>query len=108
MKQKSLVHQITPMPEGTFIAPWSRISPVWDRLSLMAQLYGRRTERASEIVRLIDNDCWPDCPSTSVMTRLCDAFERNRRGYGPSRFTTWAWTIGLGGKAEIMEHLGKP
>ena len=51
-----------------------------------------------------DSDCWLDCPSPPVMTRFCDVCESNRRKHRQCRFTIWVSTIGLGGKAKIMEQ----
>src|SRR5690348_8202844 len=83
-----------------------------ERLPGIARAYGRQTERASEIVRLIGYTAGglpgqrllARLSTPPVMTRCSAACASNRRKHPQSRFTIWLSMIGLGGKAKIMER----
>ena len=85
-----------------------------ERLPRVARAYGRQTERASEIVRLIGyvaggvpgfGDSSLDYPLPPAMTRFCGAFGKRRCGNcRAAPFGTWVSMIGLGAKVRSMER----
>ena len=84
-----------------------------ERLPRIARVYGRQTERASEIVRLIGYVAG-GLPGQRLLARLSIATsddtvlrrvrEKPAEELSAPLFVTWASMIGLGAKAKIMEQ----
>jgi hypothetical protein len=83
-----------------------------ERLPRIARVYGRQTERAAEIVRLIGylraavrpSASCIDCPSRRVTTLFYGACGTILRKCAHVPCRTWEWTIGLGARARSMER----